>query len=247
MRCSEFRQRLPEWLDGDLGAEVERAMAEHRMDCAACAAHEEAMRRMPDALRDLPAPQMPAGLAERVAARARSRRTHRPGVAAAAAIALVAIAPLAWMLTPGGGQPPVQQVRTAGSERPVVRLPLNQRREVRLALSSREALEGATLTLRLPESVELEGYAQKRVLRWRADLAPGDNRLTLPLIAHERGTQEIVARVEHQGRTREFRLQVQANGPDEPGVLEGARESGPEGLPPGQLASRRSAEEVDHA
>lgn len=247
MRCSEFRQRLPEWLDGALGAETERTMAEHRADCAACAAHHEAMRRMPEALRDLPAPEMPAGLAGRLAARARARRTRTLGVAAAAAIAIVAIAPAAWILTAGSGQPPGEQIRTVEADKPVVQLPLNQLREVRLALSSREALEGATLTLRLPESVELDGYAQKRVLRWQTNLAAGDNRLTLPLIAHERGTREIVARIEHQGRTREFRLQVQANGSEKPDALNGARRPGPEVLPIGQLALQRSAEEVDHA
>jgi anti-sigma factor RsiW len=85
------RERVTGFVDGELDAEAAAAVAAHLETCPGCRAQAEAERGLHARLRDLPAPELPAGLEERI--RARSRR----GVPAVARWAL----PLAAVLVAG--------------------------------------------------------------------------------------------------------------------------------------------------
>jgi hypothetical protein len=206
MQCHEFHNRLQDWLDGESSAAEADRLQTHAATCPACRARADEFRALRRALAALPAPALSAEQGERMLARARPRRRAWPMMAASAAAAAVLTAAL---LVPFADRDPATP---SGAERAAptaeIQVPLNRIRTVRLALSSRRTLENATVVLELPSEVTLQDRPEQRVLRWQTDIAAGNNRLSLPLIAHEAGVRELVARIEHGGKSQEMRIRL---------------------------------------
>ena len=80
---------------------------------------------------------------------------------------------------------------------------------VNLVFSSAKALDAATLTVSLPDGVELAGFPGQREITWETNLSVGKNLLPLTLIALTPAGGEILARLQHDDRDRTFRLRVQ--------------------------------------
>ena len=91
---------------------------------------------------------------------------------------------------------------------PGLTIALNETRTVNLMFASAEALEQATLVVQLPPGVEVAGYAGRSVIRWSTQLQQGNNVLPLALVANEGSGGELLARVEHAGKQKTFRLNV---------------------------------------
>jgi hypothetical protein len=108
---------------------------------------------------------------------------------------------------------------------PVVSLALEQPETVRLAFNAARPLTGVTLSLTLPENVELVGYAGRRELTWQTDLRQGANLLELPLVAHGPARGELVAHLVHGESSKTFRVKIQVRRADEAA------------LPPARLAT----------
>jgi hypothetical protein len=85
---------------------------------------------------------------------------------------------------------------------------LEEPRTVNLVFSSSEALESATLTVSLPDGVELAGFPGQSEISWETSLNEGRNFLPLTLIALTPVGGELLARLEHEDRDRVFRLQL---------------------------------------
>jgi hypothetical protein len=88
---------------------------------------------------------------------------------------------------------------------------LAEPRTVNLVFSSTEVLEGATLTVSLPDGVELAGFPGQREISWETNLAVGKNLLPLKLIALTPAGGVVLARLEHDDRDRTFRLRVEVS------------------------------------
>lgn len=222
MKCSEFDNQVQDWLDGELSADRAAALQAHAEACPDCRARVEEFRTLRAALAEMPAPALSGERTERLLRASRPRRrTMQPALAAAATFALAAlILPFAdWDRTgPATGE-------TAATAE--VSVPVNQLRTVRLALSSQRTLDDATVMIELPPGVELQGRPAQRVLRWQTDISAGNNQLSLPLIAHEPGTGELVARIEHDGKSREMRLRLDARETGETSPTRGGLRLGP--------------------
>jgi hypothetical protein len=155
------------------------------------------------ALRTLPAPTLHPDFVDQALSRAThaavgsARRTRRAvlGMALAASVVL-GVALGVFLAT----QPaPVQKVA----------LTLEQPEMVRVMFNSAKPLQAATLSLALPENVELVGYGERRELTWQTDLREGGNLLQLPLIARGTVKDELVARLSHGGSSKTFRLKIE--------------------------------------
>ncbi len=85
---------------------------------------------------------------------------------------------------------------------------LEEPRTVNLVFASATSLDSATLTVSLPEGIELEGFPGQREISWETSLSEGKNFLPLTLIALTPTGGELLARLEHDDRDRTFRLQV---------------------------------------
>jgi hypothetical protein len=150
-------------------------------------------------LRTLPAPALRPGFAERVLAKAAAApRTGRQAVLAMALAASVVL---------GLG---VAAILFAVRPEPVQTLVLTERQpeSVRLMFNADKPLSGATLSLTLPENVEIVGYGDRREFTWQTDLRAGENLLRLPLLVHGPAAGELIARLSLGASSRTFRLKI---------------------------------------
>jgi hypothetical protein len=161
-----------------------------------------------DWLKEYPAPEAGPGFYDRALIRAVHKGTRRQrnrwllagfGSAMAAGLAIFVIMTM-FMATP--------QLPEAEPSIPGVTIAMEQERTVRLVFSSAEALDSATLTVSLPDGIELAGFPGQREITWETSLKEGKNLLPLTLIALTPTGGELLARLEHKDRNRTFRLRV---------------------------------------
>ena len=161
-----------------------------------------------DLLRDYPMPEAQAGFFDEAmvqAAQAGARRTRNRwlmtgfGSAIAAGLAIWILSGV-FMSSPTLVAPDI--------EIPGVTIALEQQQTVNLVFASAAKLDSATLTVILPEGIELSGFPGQREISWETSLDAGKNRLPLKLIALTPTGGELLARLEHNDRDREFRLRV---------------------------------------
>ena len=161
-----------------------------------------------DLLKDFPVPQAEAGFYDRALVRAVHRGSRRQrnrwmlagfGSAIAAGLAI-------WMITAVFMAAP--QLPDAEPTIPGVTIAMEQEHTVRLVFSSAEALDSATLTVSLPDGIELAGFPGQREISWETSLKEGKNLLPLTLVALTPAGGELLARLEHKDRDRTFRLRV---------------------------------------
>lgn len=166
-------------------------------------------REVLELLQDYPVPAPDEGFYERALVRATHEGTKRQrnrwmmtgfGAAIAATIA-------AWVI--GGMLLNEPQLPEAGSAIPGVTIALAEPRTVNLVFGSATALDSATLTVTLPDGIELDGFPGQREITWETSLSEGRNLLPLTLVAVTPTGGELLARLEHDDRDRTFRLRVE--------------------------------------
>ena len=159
-------------------------------------------------LKDYPMPAADAGFYDQALVRATHEGSRRQrnrwlltgfGAAIAATFAV-------WMI--GGMLLSNPQLPDAASAIPGVTVALEEPRTVNLVFASATTLESATLTVLLPDGIELDGFPGQREISWETSLSEGKNFLPLTLIALTPTGGELLARLEHDDRDRTFRLQV---------------------------------------
>lgn len=159
-------------------------------------------------LQDYPVPEAEAGFYDRALVRAvhtGSRRQRNRwilagfGSAVAAGLAIWVVTAML-MTTP--------QLPDAEPSIPGVTIAMEQEHTVRLVFASAKALDSATLTVSLPDGIELAGFPGQREITWETSLQEGRNLLPLTLIALTPAGGEVLARLEHKDRNRTFRLRV---------------------------------------
>ena len=233
MKCTEFTHHIDNILDAQLGdPQLEIQWEAHRASCDACQALYTAEMSMLAAMRAMPVPEPRAGFANRVLTNAikhnqplqHHQHHHRQGFmlgfgsAAAAALALWVVVGLI-----PGKSPDTASNQTFASadasktaaqpvaKQPVLSIALNEQRSVKLAFFSGEPLQGAKITISLPENVALVGYPGRRQLSWETNLKKGDNMLSLPVIATQVARGELIANIEYRGRVKTLRLNLETN------------------------------------
>ena len=91
---------------------------------------------------------------------------------------------------------------------PGIAMTLEEPRTVNLVFASATALDSATLTVSLPDGIELAGFPGQTEITWQTSLVEGKNFLPLELIALSTAGGEVLARLEHDDRDRTFRLRI---------------------------------------
>lgn len=164
----------------------------------------EILRR---ALERIPAPEPRPEFIDRAFAKAtgsasppRSRLAHLAsrwetwiGAGAGAAVAIV----LMLMLLP-----------PMATREPGITLALNEMRDIDVLIDSERALDGATIRIVATGSVVLDGFENERQIDWQTHLAKGSNMLSLPVVARSTGAGQLVAVIEHEGRTRQVTVNL---------------------------------------
>ncbi len=159
-------------------------------------------------LKDYPMTEASAGFYDQALARATHEGTRRQrnrwimtgfGSALAAGVVL-------WLL--GGFFLTTPDVPAPAADIPGVAMMLEEPRTVNLVFASANALDDATLTVTLPDGIELAGFPGQREISWQTSLVEGKNYLPLELIALTPTGGEVLARLQHDNRGRTFRLRV---------------------------------------
>ena len=160
-------------------------------------------------LKDYPMAEASAGLYDRALVRATHEGTRRQrnrwvmtGFGSAVAAGLVL-----WLI--GGFFLTTPQTSGPVAEIPGVVMTLAEPQTVNLVFASNASLDGATLTVTLPDGVELAGFPGQREIAWQTNLVEGKNLLPLELVALTPVGGEVLARLEHDNRKRTFRLRIE--------------------------------------
>ncbi len=159
-------------------------------------------------LRDYPMPEATTTYFDQALVRATHEGTRRQrnrwlvtgfGSAIAAGLAL-------WMI--GGFFLNTPALPTVDPEIPGITMTLEEPRTVNLVFASAEPLDAATLTVALPDGIEMSGFPGQREVSWQTSLKAGKNFLPLKLIATSPVGGEVYATLKHDDRGRTFRLRV---------------------------------------
>lgn len=162
-------------------------------------------------LKDYPMPEATTAFYDQALVRATHEGTRRQrnrwlvtgfGSAIAAGLAL-------WLI--GGFFLTTPDLPATDPAIPGITMTLEEPRTVNLVFASAAALDSATLTVTLPEGIELAGFPGQREIAWQTSLKKGRNYLPLELIAVSPIGGEVLARLEHNDRNRTFRLRVEVS------------------------------------
>ena len=208
MECMELRSQLDDYLDGRLD---DRPLQEHLKACADCRRMVEHAQAVQEGLRKLSPPEIHPAFVDRAILRA----THPNADAHPRGRTLVGMA-LAASLVLGLALGAFFSLREAPVQ--TVALAIERPEMVRMVFSSAKPLRAATVSLSLPENVEVVGYAGQHELTWQTDLREGQNLLQLPLIARGAVKDDLLARLSHGASTKTFRVRFEMAKANTPGM-----------------------------
>lgn len=209
MTCKHVNEFLDDFLDGALDTAELATFEEHAAKCGDCQKNIGEARYLQDLLRDSTETDVPTPDATffdqallRAAHQGGRQQHHRGwmkgfGTAIAAGVAI-------WMIAGSFFNTP----DLPDAAVPGVTMALEEPHTINLVFASTSELVDATLTVILPEGIELAGFAGQREISWETSLAVGKNVLPLRLIATSPMGGEILATLRHNEDDRTFRLRV---------------------------------------
>lgn len=209
MTCKHVNENLDDFIDGALDAAELATFENHAAQCGDCQKIVADARYLQGLLRDngdtdVPTPD--AAFFDQALIRAAhngSRQQHHRGwlkgfgSAIAAGVAIWMIGGL-FFTTPDFPDADV----------PAVTMALEEPHTVNLVFASTSELIDATLTVLLPDGIEIAGFEGQREISWETSLTAGRNVLPLKLIATSPMGGEILATLRHNEDDRTFRLHV---------------------------------------
>ncbi len=209
MTCNTVNEHLDDFIDGALEDADHAAINEHIAGCHDCRRIVSDARKLQALLQeygDTDVPETNAAYFDQVLLRAarNGAREQRQGSWLKGFGSAVAAGLAIWIV--GGlffNTPDVPD-----SAVPAVTMTLEEPRTVNLVFSSATDLVDATLTVILPEGIEIAGFAGQREISWETSLTAGRNVLPLKLIATSPQGGAILATLQHNDEDRSFRLHV---------------------------------------
>lgn len=208
MACKQINEKLDDYMDGTLDAHDMHRLQRHVDACHSCQQTVDSEQRLRSLMKDYPVPTPDAAFFDQALIRAthvgNSHQRNRwimTGFGGAIAAGLIA-----WII--GGFLLKAPGLPDADMSIPGVTMALEEPRTVNLVFSSATALDDATLTVSLPQGIEIEGFSGLREITWMTSLKAGKNILPLKLIATTPHGGELLARLEHHDRDRTFRIRV---------------------------------------
>jgi len=209
MNCERITEQLDDYLAGELHDARLAAFDQHLGECAICRQlvdqQSDLLKRLAD-YGEVTMPQPEAAFFDRAIARAAHAGTRRQRNR--------------WMLTGFGGAVAALLVvwivsgvfftaaDVAEPQIPSVTMALESPQTFNLVFSSATPLIDASMTVTLPDGIELAGFAGQREITWRTSLKEGKNVLPLTLIATSPVGGELLATLQHEDDDKVFRLHV---------------------------------------
>ncbi len=209
MNCEQLHEQLDSYLDGELPSELQTRVESHISGCENCRAVVAEAREMQEALRQMPAPTIRPGFANQAIKHAVNQHTHhRRGFVAGFSTALAASMVLALFI---GGLLPDMKQSPDSTVTPVVVISIQQPQTVNLVFDVATAMENATLSIVLPDNVEVVGFPGQHEITWQTSLQAGRNILPLPLKGIMHSSSALVASIEQDGKKKSIRIPIEVN------------------------------------
>ena len=209
MNCEELTKHLDDYVDDQLDSQTAATLNTHVDGCPDCQqrlAHEQSLRKLLKDYGDMAtadAAFFDAALvkAARVGQRQQQKRSWLTGFgsAVAAGLALWVVSTI-WFTTATD--------EIVETPLPVIAMTVEQPRTVNLVFSSASALDEATLTVSLPDGVEIAGFEGQQEITWATSLREGKNLLPLQLIGTLPTSGVLMATLRSGDDDRTFRLRV---------------------------------------
>ncbi len=211
MTCKTINEKLDDLVDGEVEHAQRELLEEHLLSCANCRSIVANARRLQSLLQeygesDVPVPE--AAFFDQALAKAANRgsRDERQrywlkgfGTAVAAGLALIAVGIVFFG---------AEDLPDTDTGMPSVTMALEEPRTVNLVFASASDLMDATLTVILPDGIDMAGFEGQREITWITSLKQGKNVLPLKLIASSPRGGELMATLRHEDDDRTFRLHV---------------------------------------
>jgi len=209
MNCDQTIVQLDDYLDGAMPDNDLKLFERHLDRCAQCHAVVGKAQSLQSRLAvygDVAIPRPSAEFYDRALAkasqsgmRAQRNRWVMTGFAGAIAATL-----MIWIVSSVFLAAPQMEQATI----PSVTMALEAPQTFNLVFSSTEILTNASMTVRLPEGIEIDGFAGQREITWMTTLKEGRNILPLTLVATSAFGGELLATLQHEDDNKVFRLQV---------------------------------------
>ena len=204
MKCKDVQTYMDDYLDDVMSLGEQKAVEAHIKHCASCQQEMQNHKTIRQALHSLPVEKASPNFEAKVFAAVRSQNEKHSGqtgnrFVAGFATAMVASLALWFASTVYTPQFDEDAPNT-------VNLALNQTRTVTLVFDAPSDLAEVTLSVELPDNIELEGYAGHKQLVWQTSLNKGQNILALPVIAIGNGQGELVAQLRYGDKTKQFHI-----------------------------------------
>ncbi len=208
MKCTDVQTYLDDYLDEVMSLGEQKAVEAHIKHCASCQQELQAHKAIRQALHSLPVEPASADFEEKVFAAVRSQHSkhgsHSSNRFVAGFTTAMAASLALWFASTV--YMPQFDNQTDGQSAQVINLAVNQARTVKLVFDAPTDLAEVTLSVALPENIELEGYAGHKQLVWQTSLNKGQNVLALPVIATGNGQGELVAQLTYGDKTKQFHI-----------------------------------------
>jgi len=206
MNCQDIENLLDDREFVGLPPARQAELDEHLSSCARCAdqwraAH--ALHAWREAATPAPLPGLFAETLRRASRPAATQQRGQSFWAGAGVGGALAAGIVAAVMSVG----PTVQDSTHGAI-PALTITLNQPHDVSVAIDSGRALMGAQIRVVLTGGLRLAGFDDRSVVSWTADLDPGVNRLTLPVVAVRPTGGQVLVEVAHRSQRQVFIVDV---------------------------------------
>lgn len=207
MTCRRIEPDLDAWLDGELDAEAKSLLERHASECADCHRLIERATKLRNVLAGLEVEGPDAGFFDEALTVAASSGTRRENPAVsrrylgAIAAGFAAIAIVGVLVDRIEPETPVAGIAQ-------VALAVEETRTINLVFASDQALDSVSLTVDLPDGIELARYPGQDRVEWSTRLQSGKNVLPLELVALGGNGGELVATMRQDGKEKVFRVSI---------------------------------------
>lgn len=209
MNCTQLKNMLDDYLDGSLSAVQLMYVQSHLNCCDECQSIFAQAQKLTRSLKDLPIPPAKAGYEDRMlkfldkTRPGQTRQSQKNNWLVAGFSGAITATLTLWLVFS-----PLSIFSTNTENMSTVNLLVQEKKTIDLVFNLASDLTDATLTIELPEKIEVSGYPGKRQLAWETSFKKGANRLALPLIGIEVNSGILTARLSQKGITKTFRVRI---------------------------------------
>ncbi len=206
MNCTQFQSMMDDYIDSTLSTIQLSHFQAHMNQCSTC--HNSFIKALSlaAALKDIPVPPVKTGYEQRMLKFLENKpaqKTHIQNWFITGFGSAIAATFTLWLTFSS------LSIFSSNAENMAsINLFVKKEQTVDLIFNLPNELAKATLTIELPDKVEISGYPGKRQLSWNTSFKKGSNRLALPIIASEANKGILIARLKTKGSTKIFQIKI---------------------------------------